>query len=47
MHHTMYLRHEVELMLRLAGFGDVEVHGEHERRPATADDTFVVFVARN
>lgn len=46
MHHTMYLRHEVELMLRLAGFADVEVHGEHQRRAATADDVFVVFVAR-
>ena len=43
---SMYLRPEVELMLRAAGFDDIEVHGEHERRPATADDTFVVFVAR-
>ena len=37
---------EAELFLA-AGFTDVEVHGEHERRPATADDTFVVFVARD
>ena len=33
-------------MLERAGFDVVAVHGGHEERPATADDDFVVFVAR-
>lgn len=41
----MYFTPEVVAMLHAAGFADVAVHGEHERRPATPDDDFVVFVA--
>ncbi len=33
-------------MLERAGFEVEAVHGGHEERPATADDDFVVFVAR-
>lgn len=32
----VYFRDEVLLMLRAAGFEDIEVHGEHKRRAATA-----------
>lgn len=41
-----YVPSEVRLMLETAGFGDVEVHGEHERREPASDDDFVVFAAR-
>ncbi len=41
----LYFVPEMLLMLERAGFGDVVVHGEHERRPATSADGFVVFVA--
>jgi hypothetical protein len=34
------------LMLEKAGFTDVVVHGEHQERPPTSDDEFIVFVAR-
>ena len=46
LHHVMYLKHELLLMLERAGFTDVVVHGEHERRPPTSDDHFIVFVAK-
>lgn len=42
----LYFPHEVLLMLELAGFRDVVVHGEHTEREPTADDEFLVFVAR-
>lgn len=42
----LYFRNELLLMLELAGFTDVVVHGEHTEREPTADDDFVVFVAR-
>jgi SAM-dependent methyltransferase len=42
----LYFEHELLLMLEHAGFGDVTVHGEHTERPPTADDGFLVFVAR-
>jgi len=32
-------------MLEQAGFSDVRVHGEHEDRPPTSDDDFIVFEA--
>jgi len=41
-----YFTHELELMLREAGFVDVEVRGALSDRPPTADDDFAVFVAR-
>lgn len=43
---SLYFVNELLSMLGHAGFGDVVVHGEHTDRPATADDDFVVFVAR-
>lgn len=43
---TRYFRNEVLLMLELAGFEDVTVHGGYTDAVATADDTFLVFVAR-
>ena len=46
LHIGMYFKNELLLMLRQAGFTDVVVHGEHERRPATSDDDFIVFVAQ-
>lgn len=42
----LYVPAEVVLMLQAAGFTDVHMHGEHERRPPTPDDQFVVFLAR-
>jgi SAM-dependent methyltransferase len=42
----LYFLNELLVLLELAGFTDVVVHGEHEERPATPDDDFVVLVAR-
>jgi hypothetical protein len=42
----LYFRNELLLMLENAGFADVEVQGDHNDAPATADDEFIVFVAR-
>ena len=42
----LYFTHELVLMLERAGFDVAAVHGGHEERAATADDDFVVFVAR-
>lgn len=41
----LYVPAEVRLMLQAAGFSDIEVHGEHERRDPVSADDFVVFVA--
>ena len=43
---TMYLKNEVVLMLRDAGFAKVAVEGDHNDTPATRDDGFLVFIAR-
>jgi SAM-dependent methyltransferase len=43
---TLYFTHELELMLRAAGFVDIDVRGALTDRPPTADDDFVVFVAK-
>ncbi len=42
----LYFTNELALMLERAGFEVDAVHGGHEERAATADDDFVVFVAR-
>ena len=42
----MYFRDELLLMLERAGFVDVDVRAGHADRPPTADDSFLVFVAR-
>jgi SAM-dependent methyltransferase len=43
---NLYFAHELRLLLERAGFGDVAVEGDHNDRPATSDDDFLVFVAR-
>jgi hypothetical protein len=42
----MYFKNEMLMMLDLAGFGDVIVYGEHENRPPTSNDDFIVFNPR-
>jgi SAM-dependent methyltransferase len=42
----LYFRNELLLMLEKAGFTYVAVEGDHDDAPATADDEFLVFVAR-
>jgi len=42
----MYFRDELLSMLERAGFGEVEVEGAYTGRPPTAEDDFLVFVAR-
>ena len=42
----LYFKNELLLMLERAGFTDIAVHGEHQPRAATADDDFLVFVAK-
>ena len=42
----LYFRNELLLMLEQAGFADVEVEGDHNDAPATADDEFIVLIAR-
>ena len=46
LHIGLYFMNELGLMLERAGFEVDAVHGSHEERAATADDEFVVFVAR-
>jgi hypothetical protein len=46
LHIGMYFKNEMLLMLEDAGFTDVVVHGEHQERPPTSEDEFIVFVAR-
>ena len=42
----LYFRNEPLDMLALAGFGDVEVLGDHSQDAATAESGVLVFVAR-
>jgi SAM-dependent methyltransferase len=42
----MYFRDELLLMLERAGFGDIDVRGDHTDEPATADHEFLVYIAR-
>ena len=43
---TLYFTQEMVLLLEAAGFVDVELRAGYEDRPPTADDDFVVFIAR-
>jgi SAM-dependent methyltransferase len=43
---TFYFKDEIVLMLERAGFVDVAVLGQHNDEPPTADDDFLVYVAR-
>jgi hypothetical protein len=41
----MYFKNEVLLMLKVAGFRDITVHGDYTDEPATADHEELVFTA--
>lgn len=41
----LYMPAELRVMLEAAGFADIEMHGEHERREPAPGDDFVVFIA--
>ncbi len=43
---TLYFTHEIVLMLERTGFVDIQVRGALSDREPTADDDFVVFIAR-
>jgi SAM-dependent methyltransferase len=43
---NLYFPNELALMLSRAGFTEIDVQGDHNDRPATSDDDFLVFVAR-
>jgi SAM-dependent methyltransferase len=43
---TLYFTHETVLMLEKAGFSEVTLRAGYEDAPPTADDDFVVFLAR-
>jgi hypothetical protein len=43
---NLYFKNELLLMLERAGFGDIVVRGDHMDQEPTADDDFVVFIAR-
>jgi SAM-dependent methyltransferase len=43
---TDYFPNELRLMMKLAGFADVELRGDYSGSEPTADTTFVVFIAR-
>jgi SAM-dependent methyltransferase len=42
----LYFRNELVLMLENAGFGEIEVRGDHNDAEPTGDDDFLVFLAR-
>jgi SAM-dependent methyltransferase len=46
LHINFYFKNELLMMLEQAGFRDVEVRAGHQERPATANDDFLVFIAR-
>jgi hypothetical protein len=41
-----YFRNELVLMLKRAGFVDIEVRGDHNDAAPTREDDFLVFLAR-
>ena len=42
---NLYFAGELVMMLERAGFTEVEVRGEYDDLPPTADDRFLVYVA--
>jgi len=42
---NLYFCGELVMMLERAGFTEVEVRGEYNDLPPTADDTFLIYVA--
>lgn len=43
---TFFFEHELVLMLKRAGFVDVEVRGQHNDQPPAPEDDFLVYLAR-
>ncbi len=43
---NMYLKSEVELMLTVAGFDEISIHGDYTNAKATAEHDEIVFIAR-
>jgi len=43
---TTYFTHEIELLLAATGFVDLELRAGYEDFPPSADDDFVVFIAK-
>lgn len=43
---TLYFRDELVLMLKCAGFGDIDVRGQYNDAEPTPDDDFLVYIAR-
>ena len=41
-----YSKNELVLMLNHAGFGELKIRGDYSDEPATADNKYLVFVAR-
>jgi hypothetical protein len=45
LHGNIYFRHELLLMLKVAGFHDITVCGDYKEETATADHEELVFIA--
>ena len=45
LHGNMYFKNDLYLMLTIAGFREIEVHGDYTDKPATADHEELVFIA--
>ncbi len=43
---NMYLKPELQLMLKVAGFREMAVYGDYTHNPATADSNELVFIAQ-
>lgn len=43
---NLYFKNELVLMLERSGFAEIRVYGDHNDAAPTADDAFLVFVAR-
>ena len=43
---TLYLTHEIVLLLERTGFVDIQLRAGYEDRPPTSDDDFVVLIAK-
>jgi hypothetical protein len=42
----MYMKNELLLMLKVAGFREITVRGDYTDEPATADSEELIFTAR-
>jgi hypothetical protein len=41
----IYFKNELLLMLKVAGFSNITVHGDYTDKPATAGDAELLFIA--